>query len=331
MPGVQVVNITASQLIKQWKTFLSQVKNKTSLIRFLVEEWQTKQFVQRIQRNRKELYVTCEEKCWRISGDRTVKVPELCSCQEEAVTRLLLRAKWLWHSVGQLRRYRCVCTASGFFQKCGSTRLIDIKRVTTIGKDVFQALVGLYSFTWCDTVGAFADKGKLIALKIVKSDTDAKQPFTELGQSWNLSEDLFWVIEKVTCCFYSSGTNASDVNDLSYKLFLAKNREIESHQTALESTPCGQTIKRAFGGVVCSVAHQSTTQLDSDGRWGAQRKTNQVWQLTGWMESLLPRQCWSFLHAVMPQIVQAFRLCLILHGERPNMYTDLCWLQDCEN
>ena len=63
VPGVEVVNITAPQLIKQQKKFLSQVKNKTSLIRFLVEEWQTEQYVQRIQRNRKELYVTCEEKC----------------------------------------------------------------------------------------------------------------------------------------------------------------------------------------------------------------------------------------------------------------------------
>jgi len=64
VPGVEVVNITAPQLIKQQKTFLSQMKNKASLIRFLlVEEWQTEQYVQRIQRNRKELYVTCEEKC----------------------------------------------------------------------------------------------------------------------------------------------------------------------------------------------------------------------------------------------------------------------------
>jgi len=31
----------------------------------------------------------------------------------------------------------------------------------------------------------------------------------------------------------------------------------------------------------------------------------------------------------MSQIVQTFRL--RSHGERPNMYTDLCWLQDCEN
>jgi len=58
VPGVQVVNVTAPQLIKQWKTLLNQVKDKTSLIRFLVKEWQTEQYIQRIQRNRKELYVT---------------------------------------------------------------------------------------------------------------------------------------------------------------------------------------------------------------------------------------------------------------------------------
>ena len=63
-PGVQVVNINAPQLIKQWRKFLSQMKNKTGLIRFLVEEWQTEQYVQRIHRNGKELCVTCENKCW---------------------------------------------------------------------------------------------------------------------------------------------------------------------------------------------------------------------------------------------------------------------------
>jgi len=195
---------------------------------------------------------------------------------------------------------------ASLFQKCGtqtSIRLIDIsKLVATIGEDVCQALVGLHSFTRCDTVGAFAGKGKLIALKIVKSDNDAKQEFTELSQSWDLSDDLFRGIEKVTCSFYSSGANASDVNEYRYNLFFAKNGGIESHQlppckVSLQRTPCGQTIKRVFGGVVCSVAHQSSTQLDSDETWEAQRKTNQVCQLTGWIESLLPRKCWSFLHA----------------------------------
>ena len=83
-------------------------------------------------------------------------------------------------------------------------------------------------------------KGKLLALKIVKSDNDAKQAFTELSQSWDLSEDLFRSIEKVTCSFYSSGANASDVNDLRYNLFFAKNGEIESYQLP----PCKVCLRK---------------------------------------------------------------------------------------
>ena len=36
--GVQLANITATQIIRQWR-FLSQMKNKTSLIRFLANEF----------------------------------------------------------------------------------------------------------------------------------------------------------------------------------------------------------------------------------------------------------------------------------------------------
>ena len=78
------------------------------------------------------------------------------------------------------------------------------------------------------------------------------------------------------------------MNDHRYIHFFAKNGEIELHQlppckVSLQRTPCGQTFKRVFGGAVCSVAHQSSTQLDSDGAWEAQRTTNQVCQLTGWI------------------------------------------------
>ena len=77
--------------------------------------------------------------------------------------------------------------------------MIDISElVATIGDDVCQGLV---------EVGAFAGNGKLIALKIVKSDNDVKQEFSVVSQPWDLSEDLFWGIEVVTCSFYSSGAN----------------------------------------------------------------------------------------------------------------------------
>ena len=34
----QVESITASQIVRQWRKFLAQVRNKTSLIKFLAEE-----------------------------------------------------------------------------------------------------------------------------------------------------------------------------------------------------------------------------------------------------------------------------------------------------
>ena len=50
VPGVQLAHISASQLVKQWRKFLSEVKNKTSLIKFLVEEWKTAEYSERLQR-----------------------------------------------------------------------------------------------------------------------------------------------------------------------------------------------------------------------------------------------------------------------------------------
>ena len=44
----------------------------------------------------------------------------------------------------------------------------------------------------------------------------------------------------MTCSFYSSGANVSDVNDLRYNLFFAKNGEIESYQLL----PCKNCLRK---------------------------------------------------------------------------------------
>ena len=89
--GVQVAHISAYQLVKQWRKFLSEVKNKTSLIKFL-SEWKTKEYSERLRREGKVLYVTSEKECWMITSERNDQVPELSSSQEETDTRLLLHA-----------------------------------------------------------------------------------------------------------------------------------------------------------------------------------------------------------------------------------------------
>ena len=76
----------------QWRRFLSQMKNKTSLIRFLADEFKKEKYKEILQHQRKVLFITSEEKCWKLTGKSVEEVPELASSQEQADTRLLLHA-----------------------------------------------------------------------------------------------------------------------------------------------------------------------------------------------------------------------------------------------
>ena len=58
-------NIPQDHNIQHWRKFLSSSGNKSSIIRFLVEQW--KQPDQRKKLNRKTLYVTCEETCFQMT------------------------------------------------------------------------------------------------------------------------------------------------------------------------------------------------------------------------------------------------------------------------
>ncbi|KAG0721774.1 hypothetical protein GWK47_000638 [Chionoecetes opilio] len=57
---------------------------------FLVEEWKKPQHREKLEG--KELYVTCEQLCFKITKEQWEEAPELKSSQEEADTRLLLHA-----------------------------------------------------------------------------------------------------------------------------------------------------------------------------------------------------------------------------------------------
>jgi len=51
-----------------------------------------------------------------------------------------------------------------------------------LGKDVCNALPALHSFTGCDSVSAFAGKGKLGCLKIMRKESEYQEMFGQLGQ-----------------------------------------------------------------------------------------------------------------------------------------------------
>ena len=82
--------ISIAQIVRQWRTFLSRIANKTSLITFIVSEWRKAQCREKL--HGKVLYATVDDKCYGITSHGSVEVPALQCHQEEADGRLLFHA-----------------------------------------------------------------------------------------------------------------------------------------------------------------------------------------------------------------------------------------------
>lgn len=96
---------------------------------------------------------------------------------------------------------------ASLFQKSGTrtrTKVADIRKVAaTLGIDVCGALIGMHSFTGCDTVGAFAGKRKTSALKLLTTNRNIQCMFCRLGEEWDLSPQLMNELEVFTCLLYA--------------------------------------------------------------------------------------------------------------------------------
>jgi len=107
---------------------------------------------------------------------------------------------------------------------------IDIAKVAgSLGEEMCTALIGLHAFTGCDSVSAFAGKGKVRGLKLTKSVAAYRECFTELGQTWQVTDELLHKLEVFTCNLYVS-TGLTDVNQCRYQLFCAKRGNMISEQ-----------------------------------------------------------------------------------------------------
>ena len=133
---------------------------------------------------------------------------------------------------------------ASLFQKSGTrtrTKVADIRKVAaTLGIDVCGALIGMHSFTGCDTVGAFAGKRKTSALKLLTTNRNIQCMFCRLGEEWDLSPQLINELEVFTCLLYAPKGSSVKVNGLRYNLFCAKKGEIESHQLP----PCRDYLEK---------------------------------------------------------------------------------------
>ena len=253
--GNQLQSITVAQIMRQRRTFLSRIANKTSLITFIVSECRKAQYRKKL--HGRVLYATVDDKCYRITSHGSVEVPALQCHQEEADGRLLFHAI---HAAREGYQAVVICSedtdvfimslefhdkiGASLFQKCGTKarrRVVDITKVAaTIGIDVCRALVGVHAYTGCDTVSAFAGKGKAKALKLLSKNKEIQDTFFKLGQEWDLSPDLMNKLEAYTSLLYAPKTSSTKINDLRYHLFSAEKGEIESHQLP----PCRDCLEK---------------------------------------------------------------------------------------
>ena len=91
------------------------------------------------------------------------------------------------------------------YQKCETKKPHTAHRLaSSLGDSICDALIGLHAFTGCDTVSALTGRGKLGALTLMKKDSTHQETFSQLGQSWEVSKQLFDKIQLFTCQHWPS-------------------------------------------------------------------------------------------------------------------------------
>ena len=342
--SILFTHILPGHRVHQWRRLLSCNDSKMKLIEFINDEWKTEPY--RCQLENKNLFVTCNDICTKITCKTAVNVEELRSTHEEADTRLLLHSR---HASADFTSVIIItedtdvmvlCLAfqneidTNLFLRCGTsirTRLIDIKTIANaLGRNVCSGLIGLHSFTGCDTVSAFSGRGKIGGLKLMTGNPTFQNAFADLGKSWILEEHVLSILEEFTCQLYMPRTNIISVNEMRFQLFRAKNGGVQSGQLP----PCKDcfTLHAKRAAYQAAIWQRSLEQmpqipspLDCDG-WIFDDENSLV---INWMSGLpAPDVVLKFLSCrCKQQCILPSCTCL----SNGLSCTDACVLQECTN
>ena len=188
-------------------------KNKKAFAEFVVTECRQDTYITKL--TGKVLFVTSESDCYEITSQAVNIVEDLNSTQNEADIRLILLAA---NAAGT--GYKAVVVASedaDLFLLClvfkclilasmhvncemqTGTRYVSVSSVVRdSGGELCKYLLGMHAFTGCDTLSAFAGRGKITALQLVKQQTSYQEMFKQLGIEWVLSNEPFQSLQEFT-------------------------------------------------------------------------------------------------------------------------------------
>ena len=180
--------------------------------------------------------MTCGEKAFLLTseyGKKTVKseVESLSSTQEETDSRVILYC--LYAKEQGYRYVRVKSPDTDIFFIClhyakllnGIQILFDTGRenkkqlinITELASQYTQeyctALMCLYAYTRCDTTSGFKGVGKVKPIKILQRMPRFQSGLVQLGESWQVTDELFSALEGFTCMLYGS-RKILDIDDL---------------------------------------------------------------------------------------------------------------------
>eukprot|EP00794_Sanderia_malayensis_P000765 gene765-55_t len=179
--GATVIKIMGpnQKVPRQFKKFLSNGKNKESLIEFF---FQNLKQINNLHEKLKNLsvFVTHGKHCHQIYANIRGEIQieeclELFSDHEEPKIHASL---YFQTGVGNKRR------------------ILDIDSIyNSLGPALCSALISFHAFTGCDSTSAFHGKGKLKPLKTLEKCPDCLAVFGSIGSSYCVSEEEFNMIE----------------------------------------------------------------------------------------------------------------------------------------
>lgn len=118
-----------------------------------------------------------------------------------------------------------------------SYRLGDIE----LDDEIIESLIGFHAFTGNDFVSSFFKKGKLSCFKVMENDSHFRSAFTQLGSSWDLSDDTYDVLQSFVIKLY--GTKKKTVDEARYAIFKKKYDNEEKTVDMSVLPPCESVLR----------------------------------------------------------------------------------------
>ena len=149
---------------------------------------------------------------------------------------------WQWFAVGLQAKLPCRLY---FFTGVGNrTRIIDIAKVSSaLGTNVCSALIGIHTFSGCNSTSAFHGKGKQKTFSVA-CEKEYLTAFTELGSSFTLDQSTFDGLSRYVCHLYGQ-PSARSVNDARYRAFCMASSALPELSMPPTSDALYQHCKRA--------------------------------------------------------------------------------------